>query len=85
MSYILIMILSFILGALCLPLLLFIRARIDDAWDNSNMTNMYRLIAHIGAHPSDFGKLQYPDGKKPFWYINKDELSDVVNSRPNEK
>ena len=49
------------------------------------MTNMYRLIAHIGAHPSDFGKLQYPDGKKPFWYINKDELSDVVDSRPNEK
>lgn len=85
MSYILIMILSFILGALCLPLLLFIRARRDDAWDNSNMTNMYRLIAHISAHPSDFGKLQYPDGKKPFWYINKDELSDVVDSRPNEK
>ena len=85
MSYILIMILSFILGALCLPLLLFIRARHDDTWDNSNMTNMYRLIAHIGAHPSDFGKLQYPDGKKPFWYINKDELSDVVDSRPNEK
>ena len=84
MSYILIMILSFILGALCLPLLLFIRARRDDSWDNSNMTNMYRLIAHIGAHPSDFGKLQYPDGKKPFWYINKDELSDVVDSRPNE-
>lgn len=84
MSYILIMILSFILGALCLPLLLFIRARRDDSWDNSNMTNMYRLIAHIGAHPSDFGKLQYADGKKPFWYINKDELSDVVDSRPND-
>lgn len=47
------------------------------------MTNIYRLIAHIGAHPSDFGKLQYADGKKPFWYINKDELSDVTNSRPN--
>lgn len=75
----------FLLGALCLPLLLFLRARRDDAWDNSNITNMYRLIAHIGAHPSDFGRMEYPNGKKPFWYINKDELSDVVESRPEEK
>ena len=82
MEYVLISLLSFILGALCLPLLLFLRARRDDAWDNSNMTNIYRLIAHIAAHPSYFGKLQYATGKKPFWYINKDELSDVTNSRP---
>lgn len=82
MEYVLISLLSFILGALCLPLLLFLRARRDDAWDTSNMTNIYRLIAHIAAHPSDFGKLQYANGKKPFWYINKDELSDVTNSRP---
>lgn len=85
MEYFLIFILSFILGALCLPLLLFLRARKDDSWDNSNMTNIYRLIAHIGAHPSDFGKLQYADGRKPFWYINKDELSEVVKSRPSSK
>ena len=76
---------TFLLGALCLPLLLFIRARRDDAWDDSNVTNMYRLIAHIGAHPSDFGKMSFEDGKKPFWYINKDEFGDVVDTRPNKE
>ena len=74
----------FLLGALCLPLLLFIRARRDGAWDDSNITNIYRVVAHLAAHPSDFGKMQYSDGKKPFWYINKDELSDVVDVRPNK-
>jgi hypothetical protein len=75
----------FLLGALCLPLLLFLRARRDGDWDDSNITNMYRVVAHLAAHPSDFGKLQYPDGKKPFWYINKDELSDVVDARPEDE
>ena len=73
---------SFLLGVVSCPLLLFLRARRDTHWDNSNMTNMYRLVAHIAAHPSDFGYMQYADGRKPFWYIKCDELSDVVNSRP---
>lgn len=75
---------SFVLGVICCPLLLFIRARRDTHWDNSNMTNMYRLIAHVAAHPSDFAYMQYSDGRKPFWYIKCDELSDVVNVRPPE-
>lgn len=75
--------LAFILGALCMPILIFLRARKCDQWDNSNMTNIYRIVAHLAAHPDDFGKMQYKDGKKPFWYISKDELSDVVNTRPN--
>ena len=36
----------FVLGALCLPLLLFLRARRDGGWDDSNMTNIYRVVAH---------------------------------------
>ena len=76
--------LAFILGALCMPILIFLRARKCDQWDNSNMTNIYRIVAHLAAHPDDFGKMQYKDGKKPFWYISKDELSDVVDSRPNQ-
>lgn len=84
MAYLIIAILGFVLGAVCLPALLFLRARKDDEWDNSNMTNIYRLVAHIAAHPSDFGIMTYPNGKKPFWYISKDELSDVVNSRPDK-
>lgn len=74
--------LAFILGVLLAPMILFIRARRDDSWDDSNMTNMYRIFAHIATHPSDFGKMQYKDGSKPFWYINKDEFKEVVKTRP---
>jgi hypothetical protein len=73
-----------ILGMASLPLAIFVRARRDDAWDDSNMSNIYRIVAHLATHPSDFGKMQYEDGKKPFWYINKDELSDVVDTRPSK-
>lgn len=75
----------FVLGMACLPLVIFVRARRDASWDDSNMTNIFRVIAHLATHPSDFGRMQYADGKKPFWYINKDELSDVVNTRPEDK
>ena len=73
---------TFILGVILTPMILFLRARRDDAWDDSNMTNIYRLIAHITTHPSDFGRMQYKDGSKPFWYINKDEFADVTQTRP---
>lgn len=73
-----------ILGIILTPLFIFLRARRDRSWDKSNMMNIYRLIAHIATHPSDFGKLQYKDGKKPFWYLSKDEATDVVDSRPNK-
>lgn len=26
----------------------------------------------------------YEDGKNPFWYLTKDEFSEVVDSRPNK-
>lgn len=79
------LILAFIIGVLFFPFIIFLRARRSDSWDDSNITNIYRVIAHLATHPEDFGKMQYPDGKKPFWYINKDELSDVVDSRPNHE
>jgi len=72
----------FFLGLMCFPFVMFLRARRDDSWDDSNMTNIFRLIAHISAHPSDFGKMQYKDGTKPFWYLSKDELSEIVKTRP---
>ena len=73
---------TFILGVLSCPFILFLRARNDDAWDDSNMLNIIRLIAHIAAHPSDFSKMQYKDGSKPFWYLDKDEFSEIVKTRP---
>ena len=72
----------FILGMLCLPLFIFIRARRDSSWDDSNMLNIYRVIAHLATHPSDFGRMIYPSGMKPFWYINKDEITEIVKTRP---
>ena len=73
-----------LLGVLLTPLILFIRAKRDSSWDDSNIFNMYRLVAHIALHPSDFGKMFYKDGSKPFDYINKDEFAEVVDSRPKE-
>ncbi len=81
---ILLLIITFVLGILFSPIAIFLRARNDDAWDDSNMLNIFRLVAHIATHPSDFGKMKFDDGTYPFWYINKDEFSEVVKSRPKE-
>ena len=67
----------------------------SDGWDTSNMTNALRLISHTVLHPEDFTKmyylkdtelraLEYSDmnPSKPFWYLDKDELSEVVDTRP---
>jgi len=77
---------SFLLGLFAFPLIIFLRARRDAAWDDSNMSNIYRVIGHIGAHPSDFSKMRYiGSGKNPFWYISKDEYGEVVKSRPEDE
>ena len=65
-----------------MPLILFVRARRDPEWDDSNMLNIYRVVAHLATHPGDFGRMYYKDGKRPFWYISKDELTEVVDTRP---
>jgi len=49
------------------------------------MTNIIRVFAHLATHPDDFAKFQYEDGKKPFWYLDKDEFTDVVQTRPTQK
>jgi hypothetical protein len=36
-------------------------------------------------HAPDFGKMQYPDGTFPFWYINLDEFSEVVKQCTGEE
>lgn len=81
MSYLLISILAFLLGLLCCPLVIFLRARKCDQWDKSNMFNIYRVVAHLATHPDDFGKMYYDNGEKPFWYIDDDEFTDVVRTR----
>lgn len=81
MSLIVVALLAFILGLLCCPLVIFLRARKCDQWDKSNMFNIYRVVAHLATHPDDFGKMYYDNGEKPFWYIDDDEFNDVVRTR----
>lgn len=77
--------LSMILGMLLFPAALFIRASRSKAWDDSNVINMYRVVFHLMIHPADFGRMRFEDGKRPFWYIDKDEYSEVVQSRPTKE
>jgi hypothetical protein len=73
---------GFILGVFVLLAYMIKRMLGSNGWDNSNITNALRLVSHVVAHPEDFGKMQYKDGTKPFWYISKDEFSEVVRTRP---
>ena len=66
----------------------------SDGWDKSNMTNALRLLSHVVLHPEDFAHMYYTVrsagehgrivSRKAFPYINQDELSEVVKTRPNE-
>ena len=80
-------ILSFLLGILIgfisVPLIIYFRGR-KDGWDDSNVFGVFHVLCHLALHPSDFIKMRYEDGKKPFWYLTKDEFSEVLNNRPNE-
>lgn len=73
-------ILGFLLGVIMLPALIWLRAKRNEEWDDSNIFNIYRVIAHLMTRPGDFGKMYYMDGKRPFWYISEDEISEVVNT-----
>jgi hypothetical protein len=78
-SSLLIAISFFILGVLACPALIFLRARKSNRWDDSNLFNIYRVVAYLAIHPQRFGELRYLNGYQPFWYISKDEFSEVVN------
>jgi len=84
MAYVLVSIVSILIGVSVVPLVIYLRAT-HAGWDDSNFFNVLRVLCHLAMHPEDFVKMQYPDGKKPFWYLVKDEFSEVVNSRPNEE
>ena len=83
MIYVLTFILGIILGVILIPIIIYIRAT-HSGWDDSNVFNVLRLICHLALHPSDFLRMRYEDGKNPFWYLTKDEFSEVVDSRPNK-
>jgi hypothetical protein len=82
-------------GALSLLGYMVIRMLRSDKWDDSNMLNALRVISHIVAHPHDCADMYYLsddeyealasmgyEPRKPFHYINKDEFSELMKSRP---
>lgn len=85
-----------VLGAFLLIAYICSRMVGSDGWDDSNITNALRLLSHVTLHPEDFGKMIYVTPKMievlksagitkvvfPFWYVDKDELSEVVKTRP---
>ena len=82
MIYVLLFVIGIIIGALLIPFIIYFRAR-RSGWDDSNIFNVFRVIAHLALHPADFIRMQYEDG--PFWYLTKDEFSEVVDSRPQKQ
>jgi len=54
---VLLLLATWVFGIFCGPFIIFLRARKDNAWDDSNMLNIFRLVAPIATHPSDFGKM----------------------------
>ena len=88
MSLMLVSLVSLLSGMLIMLGYMLYRMMKNESWDDSNLLNALRLISHVTLHPHDFGKMWYVSGEgkplsRPFWYIDKDELSEVVKSRPN--
>ena len=89
---------SFIAGVITLLGYMLKRMMGNSGWDDSNITNALRLVSHVTLHPEDFGKMYYLSSeqygalvlagidpakfKRPFHYVGKDELSEVVKTRP---
>ena len=65
-------ILGLFIGITLFPIGLFLRAR-KSGWDDSNIFNIFHVLFHLSLHPDDFTKMYYKNGKKPFWYLTKDE------------
>ena len=71
-------------GILLLPLIIYFRA-CRSGWDDSNIFNVFRVLCHLALHPNDFTEMYYIDGRQPFWYLTKDEFSEIVKTRPRKK
>ena len=74
-------ILGIIVGVLLVPIVIYLRARKSN-WDDSNIFGVFHVICNLALHPEDFTKMKYEDGSNPFWYLTKDEFSDILKVRP---
>ena len=89
---------SFLAGALTLYAIMVKRIWDNSPHnDDSNATNPVRALNHFVLHPIDYRKMFYlPDHyliritealpdlvlHRPLWYMDKDEYSEVVKTRP---
>ena len=73
--------LGIIVGVLLVPVVIYLRGR-KTGWDDSNIFGVFHVLCHLALHPDDFTKMQYKNGKKPFWYLTEDEFSEVLMNRP---
>ena len=80
MSIFISFLLGIIIGILLVPILIYLRGR-KTGWDDSNIFGIFHVLCHLALHPNDFTKMQYPDGKNPFWYLTKDEFPEVLKNR----
>lgn len=78
LTTILSLLLGIIIGVILFPIGIFLRAK-KSGWDDSNI---FHVLFHLALHPDDFTKMYYKDGNKPFWYLTKDEFSEVLRIRP---
>lgn len=83
LGYVTTAVLFFILGVVAVFAYTFYRGR-KKTWDDSNIINCVRFLSHCILHSDDFPKMRYSDGSKPFWYLTRNEFSEVVKSRPRE-
>ncbi len=78
-----IVVLSFVLGALCLLVCVIVKMLGNDAWRNPKWDNALRVLSQVIRHPDELGELyripptSFPESwkalisiRKPFWYIN---------------
>ena len=93
LAIILVVIVSTAFGVTSLLSYLVARMLRSDGWDKSNMTNALRVLSHVVMHPEDLQHMYYSAPsktslphrtvtRKVYWYIDKDELSQVVATRP---
>lgn len=96
LGILLLLLVGMITGAVSLLAYILARMMRNEGWDDSNLTNALRLLSHVCLHPKDFGKMYYLNERqmrdiyltgtdepiRPFWYVSKDELSEVVKTRP---
>lgn len=81
-AIILIVLVSFFMGAFALLGYMMWRMMRNDGWDDSNITNSLRVLSHVVLHAEDFGRMYYLTREELFALQIKDTAYDIpLNQR----